>query len=327
MAVERGKTVATTKLMVADAAGEPLQYIPLSIKTDSTNGADKLAIRLTGLPRETVLTSGEDLGNGSWLLKSGEEQDLKLAVQSNAPREITIGVEAIEVKTGELAAPPQDLRVKVLAPKLMVQPAADTLKPAVEPVEQPPAVAVATARPPALAAPQPAKIVPDLELPALPEVDQVQSAPATKVAAAEPTVPLPPAEKVVAVEPAASVSNVESAAVDPLIVSSVGTATAPASKPASDTIPGLLSRGDALMRTGEVIGARSYYHRAYNRGDPTAARNIARTYDPVVYADLNVLGLKPSAEKALEWYGKAQAAGVAEAASDIEALQSFIAKQ
>ena len=118
MAVERGKTVATTKLMVADAAGEPLQYIPLSIKTDSTTGADKLAIRLTGLPRETVLTSGEDLGNGSWLLKSGEEQDLKLAVQPNAPREITIGVEAIEVKTGELAAPPQDLRVKVLAPKL-----------------------------------------------------------------------------------------------------------------------------------------------------------------------------------------------------------------
>ena len=145
-AAKRGKTVATTKLVVANASGEALHYIPLSISTSSTSGADKPAIRLSGLPTETVLTSGEDLGNGAWLLKPGDEQDLKLAVQSNAPREILIGVEAFEMKTGELAAPPQDLRVQVLPPKqLLVQPAADTIKPAIEPVAEPSEVEPPTA--------------------------------------------------------------------------------------------------------------------------------------------------------------------------------------
>ncbi len=323
VAVERGKTVATTKLMVADASGEALHYIPLSIKTDTTAGADKLAIRLTGLPAETVLTSGEDLGNGSWLLKPGEERDLKLAVQTNAPREILIGVEAIEVKTGELAAPPQDLRVKVTVPKLVVQPAADTLKPA---------VVASSAEAPAAEPPQAAKILPALELPALPETKQATPEPETQVAAAEPAVTVPSSIKVVAVEPAPE-PDAKTAAVDPLIVSTVEPAAAveppaaPATKSTSGSDAGLISRGDSLMEMGEVIGARSFYQRAYGRGEPAAARSIARTYDPKVYADMNVLGLKPSAEKALEWYRKAQAAGVAEAATDIANLEAFMAKK
>ena len=169
--------------MVANAPGEALQYIPLSIRTNSTTGADKLAIRLPGLPTETVLTSGEDLGNGSWLLKSGEEQDLKLAVQSNAPREIAIGVEAIEMKTGELAAPPQDLRVEGAGAQAADGAAGRRhLKPAVEPENHSRNNLRRWRLPTAndrLAAPGPVKIAPS-ELPALLR-DQVQREPARRL--------------------------------------------------------------------------------------------------------------------------------------------------
>ena len=262
-AAKRGKTVATTKLVVANASGEALHYIPLSISTSSTSGADKPAIRLSGLPTETVLTSGEDLGNGAWLLKPGDEQDLKLAVQSNAPREILIGVEAFEMKTGQLAAPPQDLRVQVLPPKqLLVQPAADTIKPAIEPVAEPSEVEPPTA----------AKIVPAPELPSLPGVDDSAPEPEVKIASAE------PAAVAQSREPAVAKAEVKVAAADPLIVSTTEpyeVAAAPEATGRAD--PTLTSRGDSLMSMGEVIGARSFYNRAYDRGDMAAARSIART--------------------------------------------------
>ena len=79
------------------------------------------------------------------------------------------------------------------------------------------------------------------------------------------------------------------------------------------------------MTMGEVIAAQILYNRAYGRGESAAAYRIARTYDAKVYYDLNVRGLKPSAAKALEWHRKAQTAGVAEVASDIAALETFIA--
>jgi hypothetical protein len=355
--VERGKTVATTKLDVENTSGEALHYIPLKIRAVASPGMDRPAIKLSNLPTETLLTSGEDLGNGSWLLKPGEEEDLKLAVQTNAPGEIVIGVEAIEMKTGELAAPPQELRVRVSPPRLLVQPAADTIKPA--PV---PAAALPAVKPPPVAA----KIEAPPELPALPVVEDSAPEPQAEVVAAQPAAaattevaamkpvsppPPPPPEAEVVVQPAAAPkvemevadeppaavktkvtapdiavpapkAEVKIAAVDPLIVSTMTPATA---APAASGDPTLISRGDSLMAIGEIIGARSFYNRAYDRGDVSAARYIARTYDPVVYVELKVMGLKPNAEKALEWYRKAEAGGVS-AAADIAALEAFLAK-
>jgi hypothetical protein len=364
--VETGKTVATTRLVVENASGEALQYIPLTIRASAPAGADRPAIKLSGLPSETLLTSGEDLGNGSWLLKPGEEEDLKLAVQTNAPGEIVIGVEAIEMKTGDLAAPPQELRVAVSPPKPQVQPAAETVEPALPPQKAP------AVEPPSTAA----EVETPPELPALPAVEDRTEEPQVKVAAAAPTaaanmklaatepakLPEPEAEvivqpaaapkvemdieepqAVVAAEPAteaepvaeapaapkAEVSaapepEVKVAAVDPLVVSTMQPAevSTPAATSSDAT---LISRGDSLMFIGEIIGARSFYNRAYDRGDAAAALSIARTYDPLVYAKLNVMGLKPNAEKALEWYRKAEAAGISAATSDIADLEAFLA--
>lgn len=75
-----------------------------------------------------------------------------------------------------------------------------------------------------------------------------------------------------------------------------------------------LEKGDMLLRTGDLIAARQFYLRAFELNDAGGAYGVARTYDPKVYAELNVRGLSPDPAKAMEWYGKA-AAGGNEAAS------------
>lgn len=80
----------------------------------------------------------------------------------------------------------------------------------------------------------------------------------------------------------------------------------------TDTSNGLdyLAKGDALMKTGDIASARQFYLKANGLGNAKGAYGVARTYDPKVFAELNVLGLQPDAAQAADWYKKAAAAGV-----------------
>lgn len=71
-----------------------------------------------------------------------------------------------------------------------------------------------------------------------------------------------------------------------------------------------LAKGDALMKTGDIASARQFYMKASELGNPKGAYGVARTYDPKVFAELNVQGLQPDATQAADWYKKAAAAGV-----------------
>ncbi len=71
-----------------------------------------------------------------------------------------------------------------------------------------------------------------------------------------------------------------------------------------------LVKGDALMKTGDIASARQFYLKAHEMGNPKGAFGVARTYDPKVFAELNVQGLQPDAAQAAEWYKKAASAGV-----------------
>jgi len=71
-----------------------------------------------------------------------------------------------------------------------------------------------------------------------------------------------------------------------------------------------LAKGDALMKTGDIASARQFYMKANDLGNPKGAYGVARTYDPKVFAELNVLGLQPDSSQAAEWYKKAASAGV-----------------
>ena len=87
----------------------------------------------------------------------------------------------------------------------------------------------------------------------------------------------------------------------------------------SAEVKGLLDKGDMLMKTGDLIIARQFYNRAFEMGAAEGAMGVAKTYDPAVYTEMKVQGITPDAAKAAEWYEKAKAAGVTEAAMALPA--------
>lgn len=67
----------------------------------------------------------------------------------------------------------------------------------------------------------------------------------------------------------------------------------------------LLSRGEALLRNGDIASARLLFLRIAAAGDRRGAKAVGMTYDPQVYAQLPVTGLVPDPELAKTWYEKA----------------------
>ncbi len=71
----------------------------------------------------------------------------------------------------------------------------------------------------------------------------------------------------------------------------------------------LIRKGDLLLKVGDLAAARQFYVEAFEQGAVEGAVGAAKSYDPAVYAELNVQGIEPDPGKALEWYEKAGAAG------------------
>ena len=72
----------------------------------------------------------------------------------------------------------------------------------------------------------------------------------------------------------------------------------------------LVTKGDALLQSGDIVSARQFYLRASELGNAKGSFGVARSYDPKVFAQLNVVGLQPDAAQAADWYQKAAQAGV-----------------
>jgi hypothetical protein len=75
----------------------------------------------------------------------------------------------------------------------------------------------------------------------------------------------------------------------------------------------LLTKGQMLLKGGDLIAARQFFLKAHALKLPEAAYYVGQTYDPATYAALRVVGLQPDVQLASEWYGKAAALGVVEA--------------
>jgi hypothetical protein len=256
------KTVAMAHLNVEDAEGLANELIALPIRAVPAQAGQNIGVRLSGLPAEATLTSGKKLADGSWLLKDGEEQDVKLKLPLQGPSELALAVEAVSIPDGENVSPSQEMRVRVKAPKddMAVVPTADSLRRTnfstgptpISPINGPVPLRLAEAKPQQVALPE---------------------------------------------------------------------AVAPASVQ-KDRTAELLARGDALLQSGDMAGARSFYQRAFEQGNGKAAASVARTYDPAVFKQMKVMGLKPNVAKAQEWYGKAAEAGDTQAARRAAALQA-----
>ena len=63
------------------------------------------------------------------------------------------------------------------------------------------------------------------------------------------------------------------------------------------------------MLLGDIVSARQLYKHAFQQGNQKAAARIGSTYDPRIFAQLGVRGMRPDPNLALDWYNKAVRAG------------------
>ena len=245
------KTIAMTRLDVADVSGGLNSMIPLALHAEAPNGGRDIILKLSGLPKSAYLTAGARVNDGDWQLTSADASNVKLVVpRADAPR-FNVAVTAVESKTGEMAAPPKEMTVAI------------TGDAGVEMV-------------PASAAPSTAKV----------------SAPA---------------------------ANSEGATAIPAPSQQLAS-TAPAPRTEAEN---LVSKGDILLKSGDLAMARQFYERAYAEGaKASAALGAARTFDPIIYAQLKVQGLQPDPQQAMDWYERAKAEGNVQAAAAIDALKN-----
>lgn len=68
---------------------------------------------------------------------------------------------------------------------------------------------------------------------------------------------------------------------------------------------GLVERAKALIKRGDISGARLFLERARARNEPEATFLLAQTWDPDVLQRWNVLGLRPDPERARALYAEA----------------------
>lgn len=85
----------------------------------------------------------------------------------------------------------------------------------------------------------------------------------------------------------------------------------------------ILKRGEKMLMSGDLAGARLLFRRAADARSAEAAYALAATYDPVVLRRLGVLGVGPDIASARDWYEKAKEFGSKEAPKRLEELVSL----
>ena len=256
------KPIATARLDVSDATGNVNTLIPLQISAEPALPSQDIALRLSGLPADAYLTAGTKLADNAWILKPGEELGVKLMVPSAQTSPLLIAVDAIEPRTGDLAAPTEEIKVALANATTATTRQAETAASQVEPV----------------------------------------SAPPTDV---KRNFNLPPAEQH------------ETAAAQPI--------PAPLEKAAvTGDSDSLMRNGDKLLNLGDFSAARAFFSKARDLGNREASLRLGQTYDPVVFRDKNVQGLKPDPAMALKYYLEARTAGIEDADTAITGLESWL---
>lgn len=82
----------------------------------------------------------------------------------------------------------------------------------------------------------------------------------------------------------------------------------------------LLVRGEQLLVEGDVAGARGFFKRAADAGDPQASVAMGASYDPVVFAQFRIQGMQPDPAMARQWYRRAVDLGSKDAQERLDRL-------
>jgi hypothetical protein len=81
-----------------------------------------------------------------------------------------------------------------------------------------------------------------------------------------------------------------------------------------------LQMASAMIRRGDIAGARVVLGRLHRQGSKVAAFQLAETFDPAALRSWNVRGMRGDEERARSLYEEAAAAGVPEAAERLKSL-------
>lgn len=88
----------------------------------------------------------------------------------------------------------------------------------------------------------------------------------------------------------------------------------------SAEIAELLTRGNALLETGDITSARLYFERAAGAGDARAAFLLGQTFDPAYLRRAGAFDVRGDAALAATWYRRASALGEPAAGDRLKSL-------
>lgn len=105
------KTIPMATLDVGDASGRTNALIPLALHAEPAVDGGDMMLRISGLPDQAYLTTGQRAGISDWTLSLDDLRDVKLIVPKSTTPELMLDVTAIDTKSGQLAAPVESLIV------------------------------------------------------------------------------------------------------------------------------------------------------------------------------------------------------------------------
>ncbi len=89
----------------------------------------------------------------------------------------------------------------------------------------------------------------------------------------------------------------------------------------------LMARGDAMLRSGDPVGARLFFERAAAQGHAGAMAAVGRTFDPIELRRLGLPGVSGQPRRAVEWYRRAIEAGEQTSREQLAALEEWMQRQ
>ncbi|HIJ85092.1 MAG TPA: hypothetical protein HPQ00_12935, partial [Magnetococcales bacterium] len=93
----------TPSLAVTDSAGIEDQAIPLAISAALTDldGSESLSVRIEGVPEGAILSSGVNMGNGVWVLTSGDLDGLTMTPAANSDNDFQLRITATSTESAD----------------------------------------------------------------------------------------------------------------------------------------------------------------------------------------------------------------------------------
>ena len=96
---------------------------------------------------------------------------------------------------------------------------------------------------------------------------------------------------------------------------------APVRRLDADELANLMTRGKALLQSGDIAPARLLLERAAEAGEASAALMVAQTYDPAVLGTQDARNITADPAQARNWYQRAAQLGSVDAQRRLSQLQ------